>query len=517
MLNMLFAGRFSAILCVSALLVMSGRVSFAEPSEFVAGEYLNPVLLGDYPDPSLLRDGDDYYLTHSSFENYPGLLIWHSNDLVNWTPLTRALEENVGSVWAPDIIKYQDTYYIYIPASGKNWVITASDPAGPWSDPILLDAPYIDPGHVADADGNRYLYFNDGNVARLSGDGLQMEKDLGKRYHGWEIPADMNVACFCLESPKLFFKSPYYYLTSAQGGTVGPATAHMAVSARSLSPIGPWDNSPYNPIVHTYSKDETWHAKGHGTVFDDHLGNWWIVYHAYLNNYYTLGRQTLLEPIEWTEDGWYRVPSEVRTDRPIAGPSASAQVNRIDLSDDFTDAALGLQWSFYKRFDRSRFRFDDGALRLEAVGDSPAASFPMLCYPQDKSYEITVDYKLEGEAVAALVLLYDARAYAGLATDGKEFTIYRRAQPLRSGPNVNGRSGYLRIRNEENEVTFYHSDDGQSWTKIQRSFDVGGYEHRNFGGFVSLRVGLAAMGEGAVVFGSFSYDKIDSPDSARSH
>jgi beta-xylosidase len=76
------------------------------------GFYVNPVFAGDYPDPSILRDGDDYYMVHSSFEYYPGLLIWHSKDLLNWTPVTSALHKNVGSVWAPDLVKHNNKYYI---------------------------------------------------------------------------------------------------------------------------------------------------------------------------------------------------------------------------------------------------------------------------------------------------------------------------------------------------------------------------------------------------------------------
>ncbi|MBN1765076.1 MAG: family 43 glycosylhydrolase [Sedimentisphaerales bacterium] len=76
------------------------------------GYYLNPIFAGDYPDPSILRDGDDYYVVHSSFEYYPGLLIWHSKDLINWVPIANALHTYIGSVWAPDLVKYHNKYYI---------------------------------------------------------------------------------------------------------------------------------------------------------------------------------------------------------------------------------------------------------------------------------------------------------------------------------------------------------------------------------------------------------------------
>src|SRR5687767_11193186 len=87
--------------------------------------YLNPVFAGDYPDPSILRDGDNYYMVHSSFEYYPGLLIWHSKDLMNWNPVKSALLKNIGSVWAPDLVKHKNKYYIYFPANNTNYVVYA--------------------------------------------------------------------------------------------------------------------------------------------------------------------------------------------------------------------------------------------------------------------------------------------------------------------------------------------------------------------------------------------------------
>jgi len=124
--------------------------------------YLNPIFAGDYPDPSIMRDGDDYYIVHSSFEYYPGLLIWHSKDLINWTPVTHALHKYVGSVWAPSLVKYKNKYYIYFPAGNTNYVITADSIGGPWSDPVDLKIGFIDPGHFTDAAGKRYLYFSSG-------------------------------------------------------------------------------------------------------------------------------------------------------------------------------------------------------------------------------------------------------------------------------------------------------------------------------------------------------------------
>jgi len=119
------------------------------------GSFVNPVFAGDYPDPSLLVDGDDFYVVHSSFEYYPGLTIWHSKDLINWSPVTSALTQYVGSVWAPDLVKYKDKHYIYFPAGNTNYAVVSESINGPWSDPIDLEVGNIDPGHVADKEGNR--------------------------------------------------------------------------------------------------------------------------------------------------------------------------------------------------------------------------------------------------------------------------------------------------------------------------------------------------------------------------
>jgi xylan 1,4-beta-xylosidase len=299
------------------------------------GYYANPIFAGDYPDPSLIRDGDDYYIVHSSFEYYPGLLIWHSKDLINWTPVTNALHKYVGSVWAPDLVKYKNKYYIYFPANNEIYVVTANSISGPWSDPIDLKINNIDPGHFIDENGKRYLYSANGGYVPLSDDGLSVIGETKHVYNGWPIPRDWTIECFCLEGPKITKRGDYYYLTVAEGGTAGPATGHMIVSARSKSPFGPWENSPFNPIERTINNSERWWSKGHGTLFEDAKGDWWIVFHGYENGHYNMGRQTLLQPVEWSKDGWFKTPVGIKTDQPIKTPSGIASNSTFSLNDDF--------------------------------------------------------------------------------------------------------------------------------------------------------------------------------------
>ncbi|MBN1291334.1 MAG: family 43 glycosylhydrolase [Candidatus Latescibacteria bacterium] len=469
------------------------------------GHYINPIFGGDYPDPSVLRIGDDYYMTHSSFEYYPGLLIFHSKDLVNWEPVCRALYDYVGSVWAPDFIKYGDVYYIFFPADGTNYVVTAPSPEGPWSKPVDLKVGHIDPGHVVGPDSKRYLHLSNGYLAELTDDGLSVVGEPRKVYDGWQFPKDWIVECFCLESPKLTHKDGYYYLTVAEGGTAGPATSHMVVSSRSKTPWGPWEHSPYNPIVHTGNKDERWWSRGHGTLVDDTNGNWWIMYHGYEKNFYTLGRQTLMEPIEWTGDGWFKVPDNIDAAQSIRKPAGNRIVHGMKLSDDFSGDTLGIQWQFFKEYTPDRLLLKDKKLIFKSNGKTPADSFPLLCIPVNEAYEITVEAQITDTSVGGLVLYYNSEAYAGIGVSKDYFITYMRGRDYTHEKNTVSSHVFLRIVNDKHEVSTYYSVDGNTWVKSDRSFETSGYHHNTFGGFFSLRTGLFSAGEGTVTFRNFTY------------
>jgi beta-xylosidase len=471
--------------------------------------YQNPVLGGDYPDPSVLRVGKDYYMTNSSFEYCPGLLVWHSTDLVHWERIGYALHEYVGSVWAPDLIKYGDKYYIYFPAGRKNWVVTASSPAGPWSAPVDLKLQgFIDPGHVVDAEGNRYLYLSGGSTVKLAKDGLSVLGEPVHSYSGWQFPKDWSTECFCLESPKSTVKDGYFYQTVAEGGTAGPATAHMVVSARSKSPFGPWENSPYNPIVHTGDRSERWWCQGHGSLVDDVNGNWWIVYHGYEKYFQTLGRQTMMLPVEWTKDHWFRVPEGVKSSDPLRMPAGVSSVSADQLSDNFSGGELGLQWQFFKQYQPDRFELKNGELILRAEGNSFANSSPLLVNSADRKYEVQVEYTIEPGATAGLCLFYNEQANLRISVDANQFTVFNQQNAKIRAKNEFGKHGFLRILNDENEISFYYGSDGKTWNRLERSIDATGFNHNVFGGFMSLRAGLFTFGDGKSRFDNFVCRKL---------
>ena len=492
------------------LLIVSGLLLNCSPVKCQnEGYYKNPVLGGDYPDPSVLRVGKDFYMTHSSFEYNPGLLVWHSTDLVHWERICHALHQYVGSVWAPDLVKYGDTFYIYFPAGKKIWVVTAPSPAGPWSAPVDLKLQgFIDPGHVVDAEGNRYLYLSNGFTVRLAKDGLSAIGEPVFSYSGWQYPKDWSTECFCLESPKSTVKEGYFYQTVAEGGTAGPATAHMVVSARSKSPFGPWENSPYNPIVHTNDRSELWWCQGHGTLVDDVNGNWWIMYHSYEKNFQTLGRQTLMLPIEWTKNHWFRVPEGVKSDGLIRKPAGESPILADNLSDNFSKTALGLQWQFFKQYTPDRFELKKGEFILRAEGNSFANSSPVLVNSADRKYDIQVEYTIENGSTAGLCLFYNAQANMRISVDASQFTVFNQQSSKIRVKNELGNHGFLKILNDENEISFYYSRDGKAWNRLERSIDATGFNHNVFGGFMSLRAGLFAFGEGNVKFNNFVYRKL---------
>jgi beta-xylosidase len=468
--------------------------------------YLNPVLGGDHPDAGAIRVGDDFFLTHSSFDYAPGLPIWQSKDLVNWTLAGAALKKYYGSVWAPYLCEHAGQYYIYFPCDNQLQVVHAPNPLGAWSEPVNLGVNAIDPAHIA-ANGRRYLHFNGGYMLELSSDGLSVKSPARKVFEPWPIPSDFRVECQCLEAPKIFQRGEYFYLTVAEGGTAGPPTSHMVVSARSKNPDGPWEYSPFNPIAHTTSSIDQWMSVGHGRLVEAADGSWWMTAHAYENGFRGLGRQTLLLPIDWTRDGWFRVPPGISPSKPIAMMTGgTGQDPSLNLSDEFNSPELSLHWQFWREFDRSRFQTGDGRLVLAASGTSLADSSPLTCITGDHSYTIEVDIECEPGCEAGLLLFYNQEHSCGIRIGPKGIGV-RLASGYNPELGVNTTRATLRIVNQQQEVDFYYRLPGEDWKRTQESAEVASVNHNVLGGFLSLRPALYACGSGRAVFRSFRHAK----------
>ena len=458
-----------------------------------------PLLIGNWADPTILKDGKDYYMTHTSFEFQPGLLIWHSKDLRSWKPVARAVVNQEGSIWAPDLTRHKGRYVIYYPAARKNWVVTAKSIAGPWSKPVSLGVGGIDPGHVVGADGQRYVHLSGGFAVKVSADGCRALAKPKKVYKGWPIPRDWTIEGFYLESPKLTRRGGWYYLTSAQGGTAGPATSHMVVSARATGPLGPWDNSPHNPIIRTWDRDEAWWSKGHGTLVEGPDGRWYCVLHGYMNAQRTLGRATLIEPIEWTRDGWFR-----RAERWPDGWKGLPRA-AMPMSDEFDGKELGIQWQFYRRYNEDRFDLKNGELMLKGHGETPGKSQPLTVMAMHRAYEIEAQVSLEGNGSAGLMLFGTPKIYIGLGVspDGKLRRVLEgfRKYGSEKEPALPAGPVTFRIVNGKQDVRFYYKAGDGDWVVLQPGVDA----DQAAPGWYSLRPALFATGKGSARFQYFRY------------
>ena len=450
-----------------------------------AQTYVNPILGGDYPDPTIMREGKDYYMTHSAFDYQPGLTVWHSRDLVNWEPISYALKTYLGSVWAPDICKYKDRYYIYFTVASRprsNYVVWAKSPYGPWSDPINLTEEVV--------------------------------------YKGWPIPEDWITEGMALEGPKLRKIGKYFYYMNAEGGTAGPPTSHMVVQARSESINGPWVDAPNNPLIHTWSNDERWWSKGHGSIIDTPDGQWVIVYHSYENGFTNLGRQTLMEPIYLGKDGWFHRYDSIDVAKPIRaqwlrvndsrftvnGPLDQRSLARQERSKRLSEFRLGLEWKFYKAFNPERVKVADGVLTLQAQGTDPGTSAPLMFVAGAHRYQIEAEIELQGDVTAGLVLYYNSQFYQGTGFDHEKRYRYRKGGATRSGVHAQKTTRlWLRLQNYDSIVTGWWSVDGKNWKRETWGMDCSGYNHNTLYEFQSVLPGVFAAGNGQAVFRNFKY------------
>lgn len=317
------AWRVSAAVALAA--IMSGLwadVSFTEEAGERTSSYRNPVLPGFHPDPSLVRVGEDYYLVTSSFEFFPGVPVHRSRDLVHWRLLGHALTRRSQiplegaapsrGIFAPTIRHHDGTFYMITTnvSGGGNFYVTATDPAGPWSEPVWIRGQGgIDPSLFFDEDGTVYLTSTGGRPGTDGERGIYQStidtatgELLSGPRHIWRGTGGRYP-----EGPHLYRIGGRYYLMISEGGT---EYGHMVTIARSDSPWGPFEACPFNPILthRDTQMDVPLQGTGHAELFEDHEGRWWMVFLAFRpvggGYWHHLGRETNLAPVTWSADGW---------------------------------------------------------------------------------------------------------------------------------------------------------------------------------------------------------------------
>lgn len=347
--------------------------------------YHNPIRTGMFPDPSVVRVGEDYYMVNSSFIYFPCIPVSHSKDLIHWEIIGHAITnpewahlgdlEGGRGYWAPDISYDDGTFYITatyrLNDTGtvyRRQIVVSSDrPEGPYSEPSFIEEDGIDPS-IFHENGRHYMLLNRGaRIFELSGDCKRQISEASLLYYGSQKRAP--------EGPHLLKKDGYYYLFLAEGGT-GPG--HRVTVARSRSLMGKYEPCPYNPIMRQTDEKAGLQRCGHGKPVSTQDGKWYMVYlcgRRIDKGYSILGRETSLDPITWTQDGWPIVndlkgPSVLQTP-PIKGFAAvntSAQGSAAALYGAGKIFRNGLPKDFMtpREPEEGGICFKDGKLLLKA-------------------------------------------------------------------------------------------------------------------------------------------------------
>lgn len=339
-------------------------------------KYQNPVIPGFYPDPSVCRVNEDYYLVTSSFEYFPGVPVFHSRDLIHWRQIGHCLTrdsqlplENAPSsagIFAPSIRFHNGWFYMVTTnvSGGGHFYVKAQNPAGPWSEPIGVEGDWFDPDLFFDENGK--VYFSHMNMGGI----FQFEIDLesGRRISEKRVIWPGFEDRFC-EAPHIYKINGWYYLIVAEGGT---HRGHMIVAARSKNPDGPYEGCPNNPLLtHRTQLDSPIEHTGHGDLFQAQDGSWWIVFLAVRprHSYFHLGRETFLAPVTWDEDGWPVINGGHPVTLEMEAPLLPQQPwPALPARDDFDSIQPSLCWNFRRNPDPDTWSLTErpGWLRLKA-------------------------------------------------------------------------------------------------------------------------------------------------------
>lgn len=513
--------------------------------------YTNPILAGFYPDPSICRADDDYYIVNSSFAYYPGLPIFHSKDLVSWRLIGHALDRPeqlplIGAgvsrgLFAPAISYYKGRFYIVCTLidRGGNFVITADNPAGPWSNPTYIkEVNGIDPSLFFDASTDKaYLVYNSEPPGRKSlWNGHRTIRMYEFDYNNKKVVGEEKLLVnggvdtakhpVWIEAPHIYKIKDWYYLMCAEGGT---AYNHSEVVFRSQSPEGPfqpWDKNPILTQRHLdRSRPNPVTTAGHADLVQAKNGNWYAVYLAcrpYEGDLYNIGRETYMNPVSWTDDGWPVIlpgNEAIRFRYPLPMPVGNQkQVNNFTgnytFRDDFNKATPDMRFTFLRTVTDKWYNTTESKgwlslqLRPETVGGRRNPSFVGFRQAHHQA-EATTRLRFTPAAAnekAGLVIFQNEQTFYYLCkstSEGKPVVQLYQATKDSLNMNLLAEQGlpagttdlHLRISPRNGIYALSYSLNGKSWVPLR---DVDGtiLSTAKAGGFVGSVFGLYATSLG---------------------
>ncbi|MEI7829441.1 MAG: glycoside hydrolase 43 family protein [Prolixibacteraceae bacterium] len=522
------------ILGSMVLILMSSGQIVAQQSNLVSkvwvadngdGTYKNPILYSDYSDPDAIRVNDDYYLVASSFNCIPGLPILHSRDLVNWEIIGYALQkqppfdvfdkvQHGNGVWAPCIRYYKNEFYIFYPDPDFGiYRVKASNPAGPWSEPLLVQPGkgLIDPSPFWDNDGKAYLAYalagsraGVKSVIMLSRMNVEATKLLGNSV----MIFDGHKNHPTVEGPKIYKRSGYYYIFAPAGGV--PTGWQLILRSKNI--FGPYESK----IAMEQGKTDI-NGPHQGAWVDTKTGEHWFLNFQDLGAY---GRVVHLNPMKWvnnwpvigTDEDGDGVGNPVRTfKKPNVGKVYP--VTTPAESDEFNGNELGLQWQWHANY-QTTWGYPSGNLgffRLNCIPRPADAvtlwNIPNLMLQKFPAPEFTATTKLifdarfDGEEMGLVVMGMDYGTISILRNNSKfEIRSVFCKQAEKSGKEeiaeskpIDSNVVYLRVQVlKAAECTFSFSTDGQVFTTVGKPFKA------RQGRWIGAKLGLFALRNGVI-------------------
>ena len=515
------------------------------------GFYINPIISGAHPDPSICRVGDDFYIVNSSFEYFPGLPIHHSKDLVNWELIGHGLHredqcngemnlvdvQSDGGIHAPTIRYHKGKFYIittnvYNSGDGKpglmrNFIITAENPSGPWSDPHIIEgAPGIDPDIFFDSNGKVY-FIGTHNPGDMNSNGIGeiwvQELDIknwmlkGKRKTVWD-----GVFGCCTEGPHIYKENGLYYLLVAEGGT---GKNHAVMMAASENIFGPYEENPRNPVLTTRHVTEDYfvNSTGHADMIELPDKRWYMVSLGKRNDIdgdANMGRETYLTPMVWeptivkwqqvTETNWEPVNYLFPVASPLTGKveryeklpfQDKPQYKNNTFKDDFLFPKLDLEWTFIRVPQRNTYSLEAnmGSLRLYTKPGTieNRKRYSMIGFRQRESdfeYQVKMEFAPKDDKVESGIIHYQKERNYLSNTVYKENKRFYLEQRLKEKDKINEKTiKRILLKDYKNNIlfkvvsknakyTFYYSlNDGENF-KYFTSLDAIKMLDRNYTG-----------------------------------
>ncbi len=519
-----------------------GRDARFDKSIDLKHEYLNPVVSGYYPDPSMCRVGDTYYLVNSTFSYFPGVPIHTSKDLVNWTQLGHVLDRQSqvslegqqlsGGIFAPQISynPRNKTFYMTTGDMGRGYIfyVKSTDPSKGWSEPIEMKHGGMDTSFFFDTDGRAWVVYNSDPIEHPAQ--WNMQKAILMNEFDWRADTicdktyQLTTGSTCtpnpiwIEGPHLYKIGKYYYLMAAENGT-GYNHSEVIFRTRKLT-SGKWEECPFNPILTQRDlgpRPEPVSSAGHADLIQAKDKSWWAVFlgcRPYEGDAYNTGRETFLLPVTW-KDGWPQilphqtaVPTVV--DKPGLQPLENQEVTgNYKIEDHFDTGQLNPRWVFLREPDMTCYDWSGKGISLRPTTKNlkELTSPTALLYRQKHTTftaETQMEYAPQTENdLAGLTVFQNDRHHfvMGLTLqDGQPVLTLTRVDDGRSdvlathrlADSEKGRPLRLRVDGDGRWYTFMYSGGEASWHTLAEGCDGLLLSTGKAGGFVGSTIGLYA-------------------------